>query len=264
MFDSFNARCLLPTSEYAPGIPPPPHLSPFVDNVAEGYVPARAKEIARYQAAAEGIELPDDDDMNTEPTTGPYAAKYQLYRPGTQDDDAVPAAKDTASDDEQIDDAADNDDEEVTANASDDDNEDNDQDDTSGSDDDDDDDEKMDNHEKIALAAIADARRAQLKASMTPEERRYQRELEAEAKGVQFSAHEKVEAKIQKTERNTQHRTKQTENKERRFIEVGMMPKKDRKLYLKTVSIEKRKNKRVRRLTSRAEPEPGTKRQKQE
>lgn len=43
--DSLNNLHLLPISSYKPGVPPPPHLSPFVDNTKEGYIPSRQKEI---------------------------------------------------------------------------------------------------------------------------------------------------------------------------------------------------------------------------
>ena len=47
----------MPIAPYKPGVPPPPHLSPFVDNSKEGYVPSRQKEINQLK----GEEV--DDDM---------------------------------------------------------------------------------------------------------------------------------------------------------------------------------------------------------
>ncbi|CAI9111476.1 OLC1v1011704C1 [Oldenlandia corymbosa var. corymbosa] len=58
VYDSVNALILLPTEEYAVGRVPPPHLSPFVDNEAEGYVPEYAETIKRLQAAARKEVLP--------------------------------------------------------------------------------------------------------------------------------------------------------------------------------------------------------------
>ncbi|KAG6528479.1 pescadillo homolog [Zingiber officinale] len=68
IFDCINARIILPTEEYLVGRIPPPHLSPFVDNEAEGYVPEYAETIKRLQAAAKKKVLPmpglENQDLN--------------------------------------------------------------------------------------------------------------------------------------------------------------------------------------------------------
>ncbi|KAJ8775094.1 hypothetical protein K2173_020098 [Erythroxylum novogranatense] len=58
IYDCVNARIILPTDCYIVGRIPPPHLSPFVDNEAEGYVPDYAETIKRWQAAARNEVLP--------------------------------------------------------------------------------------------------------------------------------------------------------------------------------------------------------------
>lgn len=58
VFDCINARILLPMEQYLVGRVPPPHLSPFVDNEAEGYVPEYAETIRNLQAAARRHVLP--------------------------------------------------------------------------------------------------------------------------------------------------------------------------------------------------------------
>lgn len=58
IYDCVNARIIIPTEEYMVGRVPPPHLSPFVDNEAEGYVPEYAETIKRLQAAARKEVLP--------------------------------------------------------------------------------------------------------------------------------------------------------------------------------------------------------------
>ncbi|KAK9272607.1 hypothetical protein L1049_002982 [Liquidambar formosana] len=58
VYDCVNALIILPTEGYMVGRVPPPHLSPFVDNEAEGYVPEYAETIKRLQAAARQEVLP--------------------------------------------------------------------------------------------------------------------------------------------------------------------------------------------------------------
>ncbi|KAM0901738.1 hypothetical protein ACQ4PT_019771 [Festuca glaucescens] len=58
IFDCVNALLILPTEGYIVGRVPPPHLSPFVDNDEEGYVPEYAETIKRLQDAAKNKVLP--------------------------------------------------------------------------------------------------------------------------------------------------------------------------------------------------------------
>ena len=64
--DCANWRVLIPTAEYAPGAPPPPHLSPFVDADDEGYTPDYQQTLMRLRAQAkaarEGRTLAEDAD----------------------------------------------------------------------------------------------------------------------------------------------------------------------------------------------------------
>lgn len=77
IYDSFNARVLLPTAEYLPGVVLPPHLSPFVNLDRAAYVPERAIEIKNIRAQilagkpidakqADGMEQADDDEEDEE------------------------------------------------------------------------------------------------------------------------------------------------------------------------------------------------------
>ena len=52
LLDSANWRVLAEPSKYGPGAPPPPHLSPFVNDEEEGYVPDYAMELRKLQVQA--------------------------------------------------------------------------------------------------------------------------------------------------------------------------------------------------------------------
>lgn len=58
--DSLNNLYLLPTSQYGPGVALPAHLSPFVDNEKEGYIPNRQKEILHMKG--EEVIVSDDEE----------------------------------------------------------------------------------------------------------------------------------------------------------------------------------------------------------
>ena len=65
LVDCLNNQFLLPTSQYRPGTPPPAHLSPFIDNEKEGYVPMRQKEIAHLKGE-EVVDSSSDEEEEVE------------------------------------------------------------------------------------------------------------------------------------------------------------------------------------------------------
>lgn len=65
VYDSINNGILLPIEEYGIGCKLPSHLSPFVNDESEGYIPKRAKEIKKLIASAHGEELLDSDNEDS-------------------------------------------------------------------------------------------------------------------------------------------------------------------------------------------------------
>ncbi|KAG9446352.1 hypothetical protein H6P81_012480 [Aristolochia fimbriata] len=68
VYDCINAHIILPPDGYLVGRLPPPHLSPFVNNEAEGYIPEYAETIKRLQAAAgrQLLPMPGTDKRDLE------------------------------------------------------------------------------------------------------------------------------------------------------------------------------------------------------
>lgn len=81
VFDSFNTGVPLPIAPYAPGRAPPPHLSPFVDDKAEGYVPRQREILDRFAAEATGTTVPVDGegDASTAASAVPAKSNYEVY-----------------------------------------------------------------------------------------------------------------------------------------------------------------------------------------
>jgi pescadillo protein len=52
--DSVNACVLMPVEPYGPGVAPPPHVSPFVNDEEEGYVPDQVQVIRELQVQSKG------------------------------------------------------------------------------------------------------------------------------------------------------------------------------------------------------------------
>ncbi len=80
LFDCLNTCILLPVSKYSPGTSLPPHLSPFVDDQKEGYVPEYRQELQALSGT--GKSIADKADGNA---TGEGNAEYgESYEDGVR------------------------------------------------------------------------------------------------------------------------------------------------------------------------------------
>lgn len=74
VFDSVNRRKLLPVDEYCPGAVLPPHLSPFVEEGPDDYVPPEreAQRLEEEEEDAEERALSETAGEESKPPEGVY------------------------------------------------------------------------------------------------------------------------------------------------------------------------------------------------
>ena len=101
--DCANNIHLLPTAAYKPGIPPPAHLSPFVDGKKEGYMPRREQEIRMLKGEEVVVDESSEDEASAEEDKPAAAApsKKQAKATERQKDDADSSSGDDESDEEE-------------------------------------------------------------------------------------------------------------------------------------------------------------------
>lgn len=80
VYDCINSGLLLPVEEYGINCKLPAHLSPFVNDESEGYVPQRSKELKKLIANAKGEEYLDSDDDNSDINESDDEIQEELYQ----------------------------------------------------------------------------------------------------------------------------------------------------------------------------------------
>lgn len=106
VFDTVNNKALLPIAPYAPGMDLPPHLSPFVDDEKEGYVPEYRKQVRsaaqvlRSEMARKDGNGHEQDDDESEDEEEAYLAgiRAELQESRKENDDDSQAIVSTEED----------------------------------------------------------------------------------------------------------------------------------------------------------------------
>lgn len=99
VYDCINHSILLPASQYKPGSPPPPHLSPFIDNKAEGYMPKRQEEINEMKGVVEEVYVPEvDEESDPDVDMKPDHPQEQGTKADKYDDDSSSDSEDEEQD----------------------------------------------------------------------------------------------------------------------------------------------------------------------
>ena len=78
--DSINNSILLPINDYLPGNSLPPHLSPFVNDVKEGYIPDRMKDIMKMKGEYEEVGEDEFEKSDNEEQGQDQKDAYQVEK----------------------------------------------------------------------------------------------------------------------------------------------------------------------------------------